>query len=57
MRVVPIDGKRLVHFDVLASFHAAAAQDALVGIVTIEGICVVDFVRFGLERDLLMLDG
>ena len=57
MRVVPIDGKRLVHFDVLASFHAAAAQDALVGIVTIEGICVVNFVRFGLERDLLMLDG
>jgi hypothetical protein len=57
MRVVPIDGKRLVHFDVLTSFHAAAAQDALVGIVTVEGICVVDFVRLGLERDLLVLNG
>src|ERR1700675_2728154 len=57
MRIVPVDGKRLVHFDVLTGFHAAAAQDALVRIVTIERICVVDFVRLGLERDLLVLDG
>jgi hypothetical protein len=57
MGILPIDGKRLVHLDVLTSFHTAAAQDALIGVVPVEGICVVDCVRLALKRSLLVLDG
>ena len=57
MRIFPVDGQRLVDLQVLAGLHAAAAQNALVGIVAVERIAVVDFVGLGLERDMLVLDG
>ena len=38
MLVFPVDAERLVHLQVLAGLHAAAAENALVGIVAIEGI-------------------
>ena len=56
VRVFPADGERFVDFQVLAGFHAAAAKDALVGIVAIERIAVVDLVRLRLERDMLVVD-
>src|ERR1700674_3483418 len=55
--ILPIDGKSLVHLYVLTGFHAAAAKDALVGVVPVEGICVVDCVGLVLEWGLLMFDG
>ncbi len=57
MRIVPIDGQRLIHFNILAGFHAAAAQNALVGIIAVEWIGAVDLIRLGLKWDLLVLDG
>ena len=57
MRVFPADRERFVHLHVLAGLHAAAAENALVGIVAIEGIGDVHLVRLGLERDMLVLDG
>ena len=56
MRILPVDRKRFVHLHVLAGFDAAAAENALVGIVAIERIGVVDLVRLGLEGDFLVLD-
>ena len=38
MRIFPVDRKRLVHLDVLAGLDAAAAENALIGIVAIERI-------------------
>ena len=34
-----------------------AAQDALIGVGTVEGIGVIDLVRLGLEWQFLMFDG
>ena len=56
VRIFPVDRQRFVHFDVLTRFDAPAAENALVGVVAIEGIAVIDFVGFGRERDSLMLD-
>ena len=56
MLVFPVDRERLVDLHVLARLDAAAAQNALVGVVAVERIGVVDLVRLGLERDLLVLD-
>src|SRR5882724_5721531 len=55
--VFPVDGKRFVDLDVLTSLYAAAAQNALIGIVAIERIRVIDFVGFRMKRDALMFDG
>ena len=55
-RILPIDRKSLVHFDILAGLHATAAKNALIRIVTIKRIGRVDFVRLGLEGNFLMLD-
>ena len=41
---LPIDRQRLVYLEILASFDAASAQNALVGIIAIEGIAVVGWV-------------
>src|ERR1700752_5301285 len=57
IRIFPVDGKRFVNLDVLTCLDAPAAENALVGIVTIERICVIYLVRLGSERDLLMLNG
>jgi hypothetical protein len=57
VRILPVDGQRFVDLDVLAGLHAAAAENALVGIVAVERIGVIDFVGLGYERDSLVLDG
>ncbi len=54
--VFPVNGERFVHFDVLARFHAAAAKDALVGVVPIKGVGVVHLVLLGAKRNLLVLN-
>src|SRR5216683_1792550 len=48
---------RFIDFDVLTCLYAAATEDALIGIVAIERVGVIDFVRFRSERDSLMLNG
>src|SRR5256885_16534342 len=57
IRIFPVDREGFVDLDVLTGFHAAATENALIGIVTIEGISVIDFVRLRSERDSLMLNG
>ncbi len=47
MRGLPVDGEGLVDLHVLAGLDAAAAEDALVGIIPIEGIGHVLLVWFG----------
>ena len=50
MRVLPTDGQSFVHLEILASFDATAAQDALIRIVTVERIAVVNLVRLRLRN-------
>src|SRR6266481_5084332 len=57
IRIFPVDGKRFVDLDVLTSLYAAATENALIGIVTIERIRVIDLVRLRSKRDSLMLNG
>ena len=57
VRVFPANRKRLIHLNILAGLDAAAAKDALVGIVAIKRIRRVHLVGFRFERDFLMLDG
>src|SRR6195256_6452328 len=57
MWVFPINRKRFINLEVLAGLYAAAAQNALIGVVAIERISVVDFVRLGPEWNVLMLNG
>src|SRR5882672_11164984 len=57
MRIFPADRKRFVDLDILTSLDAAATKDALIWIVAVKWVRVVHFVRFRLERNLLMLDG
>jgi hypothetical protein len=54
--VLPIDGKGFVDLDVLAGLHAATAENALVGIVTVEGVGVVHSIGPRAERNLLVLN-
>jgi hypothetical protein len=56
MRILPINRKRLVHLHVLASFDAAAAKNALLRVVAVEGVRVVFFVRLGTKGNWLVLD-
>ncbi len=51
----PVDGEGFVDLNILAGLHAAAAEDALVGIVAIEGVGAVLLVGLGLVGDGLML--
>jgi len=46
-----------LNLDVLTSLYTAATQNALIGIVAIERIRVIDFVRLRSKRDSLMFDG
>src|SRR5579862_2169202 len=57
MCVFPADGERFINLNVLTRFNAAAAKDALGGIVAIEGIGVIFRVGLGLEWKRLVLDG
>jgi hypothetical protein len=47
--ILPADGQGFVDLDILAGFDAAAAQNALIGIVAVERIGVIHFVRLGFE--------
>ena len=49
MFALPVDRERLVDLHVLAGLDAAAAENALVGIVAVEGVGVV--LRVGLGRE------
>ena len=51
----PIDGEGFVDLDILAGFDAAAAEDALVGVVAIEGVGEVLLVGLGLVGNGLVL--
>jgi hypothetical protein len=48
--VLPADRQGFVHLEVLTGFDAAAAENALVGIIAVEGVSVIDFAGLGLER-------
>ena len=52
----PIDGESLIHLHVLAGFHAASAQYALIRIVAVEGVTHILLVRLWQVRALLMFD-
>ena len=52
----PVDRQRLIDLQILARLDAAPAEDALVGIVAVEGVGVVHRVRLGRERVFLMRD-
>src|SRR5262245_13660514 len=56
MLVLPIDREGRVYLHILARLEASSAQKAPTWIVAIEGIAIVHFERFRLERDFLMLD-
>ena len=56
MVVFPTDRECFIHLQGLARLHTAAAQNTLVGVVPIEGVGIVDFVRLGSIRYLLMFD-
>jgi hypothetical protein len=56
MRIFPTDRKRLIDLQILAGFDTAAAQNALIGIVSVERVRVVNFVRLRLERQGLLID-
>jgi len=55
MVALPVDRKRLVDLNALAGLDAAATQDALVGIVAVEGVGVVLRIRLVRERARLVL--
>jgi hypothetical protein len=56
MRILPIDGQRLIHLQVLAGFNTPPAEDALVWIVSVKGIGQVNGIRLWLVRNLLVFD-
>jgi hypothetical protein len=53
--VLPANGQRFIHLNVLASLDAAAAKNALIRIVSVERVREIRFVRLGLEGNFLML--
>src|SRR5713226_4277411 len=56
MGILPANGQSFVDLEILAGFDAAAAQNALVGIIAVKRVSVIDFVGFGLEWNTLVLD-
>src|ERR1700687_3231920 len=56
MSIFPINRKGFIHLHVLTRFDAAATQDALLGVVTVEGVRMILFIRLGVIRNWLMLD-
>src|SRR5689334_714042 len=56
MRVLPLNRKRFIHLKGLTGFDAAAAKNALIGVVPVARNCLVDFVALGFERDVLVLE-
>src|SRR6267378_7858129 len=55
--VFPINRKCFIYLDVLACFYTSTTQKALVRIIAIERIRIVDLVRLGPKRNLLVFDG
>ena len=53
---IPADGKRLIDLHCLAGLYALSAENALAGVVAIERIGHVHFIRLGLEWMLLVLN-
>jgi hypothetical protein len=54
--VFPVDRECLIDLHILARLDAAPAEDALAGIIPIEGVSVVHLVRLRLKGDLLMFN-
>jgi hypothetical protein len=57
MLILPPDTQRFIDLEGLAGLYAAPTKNALIGIVAIERIRVINFVRLRSKRDLLMFDG
>src|SRR6266850_1917865 len=57
MRILPADRQSFVDLETLTGFNTTAAQNALVGIIAVERVGAVDFVRLGFEWETLVLDG
>src|SRR5260370_40507403 len=55
MGILPADGQGFIYLEILTGLDAAAAENALVGIVAVKRVGVVDFPGFGLERYALVL--
>ncbi len=56
MWILPADGQSFVDLEILAGLDAAAAENTLIGIVTVERVGVIDLVGLGLEWQALVLD-
>src|ERR1700694_4296943 len=57
MRIFPADGQSFVDLEILARFDATAAQNALIGIVTVKRVGAIDLIGLGFEWKVLVLDG
>jgi hypothetical protein len=57
MRAFPVDRESFVHLHVLAGLNAPPAKNALLRIITIEGIRMILLIRLGMIRDRLMFNG
>ena len=53
---IPADGKGLIHLNRLAGLYALPAKNALAGVVAIERVGHVYFIRFRREGVVLMLN-
>src|SRR5438105_455190 len=56
MGILPADGQSFVDLEVLAGLDATAAQNALVGIVTVERVRVINLVGLRFEGHALVFD-
>src|SRR6266850_259572 len=56
MRILPADRKGFIHLYVLAGFDTAAAKNALLRVVAVEGVRMILFIRLGMIGNRLMLD-
>src|SRR3954471_23511751 len=56
VRILPVDRECFVDLNVLTCLDASPAENALVRVVAVEGIRLVDSVRFRREWDALMLN-
>jgi hypothetical protein len=54
--IFPADGERFINLQILTRLYTPPAQDALIRVVTVEGIGFVDFVRLVPKRNALMFN-
>jgi hypothetical protein len=57
MSILPVNRKCFVHLNVLACLNTSTAQNALLRVITIEGIAMVLFIGLGMIWNRLMFDG